>query len=183
MAWVHAVIDVPAHLHERAAAFWAGTLGWPVGAPWPGHAELCSFEPPAGRPYVHLQRIDGPPRVHVNLESEDRRTTVEAAVTRGAHVVGEQQRWTALRSPGGLPFCVVEAGAPDPPEPRTWSDGHRSRLVQVCIDSPEAPRAVAGTCSVIRRACSSARPATRPRRPAAATCPELQDLCVPVSVS
>ena len=71
MAWVHAVIDVPADQHPAMAGFWSRVLGWELGVPWPGHPELRSFDPPRGEPYVHLQEIDGQPRVHLDLESDE----------------------------------------------------------------------------------------------------------------
>jgi len=136
MTWLHAVIDVPADQQTAAADFWAGVLGWPLGPPWRGHAELHSFMPVRGSAYVHLQQIDGPPRVHVDLESEKPAVTVDDAVRMGAQLVGEHDRWRTLLSPGGLPFCVVRAGDHQAPEPSTWPGGHRSRMVQVCIDAP-----------------------------------------------
>jgi hypothetical protein len=139
MAWLHAVVDVPGHQHETAATFWSGALGWDTGRPWSRHPELLSFEPPRGTPYVHLQRIDGPPRVHVDLEFDDPAAAVSAAVELGAELVAERGRWTTMRSPGGLPFCVLEeVGDRDAPAPVTWPGGHRARMVQVCIDSPAA---------------------------------------------
>jgi hypothetical protein len=138
MSWLHAVVDVPAPQHARAAAFWAGVLDWPAGPGWPGHPELRSFEPPDGAPYVHLQEVDDGPRVHVDVESEDPDATADKAIRLGAAPVGEADRWRTLRSPGGLPFCVVRREEHEPPQPTTWPDGHRSRMVQVCIDSPRA---------------------------------------------
>jgi hypothetical protein len=138
MPWLHAVIDVPLDHDASTAAFWAGVLGWPLGSPWSGHPELRSFEPPRGTPYVHLQLVDGAPRVHLDLESEDPTATVRRAVRLGAACVAEQDRWRTLRSPGGLPFCVLRAEEHDPPAPVTWPDGHRARMVQVCIDSPRS---------------------------------------------
>jgi len=136
MTWVHAVIDAPPNQHAALAGFWPRVLGWELGAAWPGHPELRSFEPPRGRSYVHLQEIDGPPRVHLGLESDDPDAAVDRAGGLGATLVGQSERWRTLLSPCGLSFCVLEASRPDPPEPTTWPDGHRSRLVQVCIDSP-----------------------------------------------
>ncbi|MDH2414894.1 VOC family protein [Nocardioides sp. CER19] len=138
MGWLHAVVDVPVEHHARTAAFWAGVLGWPAGPTWAGHPELRSFEPPGGAPYLHLQEIDGPPRVHVDVASDRPEQTVRDAVRLGAVLVGEADRWQTLRSPGGLPFCVVPSGEQEPPAPTSWPDGHRSRMVQVCIDSPQA---------------------------------------------
>ena len=136
MAWVHAVIDVPARQHSAAAQFWSAALGWPVGQAWPGHPELRSFEPAAGSPYLHLQSIDGPPRVHLDLESAQPDTLANLALSQGAALVAEQDDWRTLQSPGGLPFCMVPASERRPPSPLSWPDGHRSRMVQVCIDSP-----------------------------------------------
>jgi hypothetical protein len=136
MSWIHAVVDVPAEQHADAATFWGDALGWPAGAAWDGHPELRSFEPPGGTPYVHLQRIDGPARVHLDLESENAEQTVARAVDLGAGLVGPTGTWTTLVSPGGLPFCVLSAEPHPVPEPVTHADGHRSRMVQICIDSP-----------------------------------------------
>ena len=136
MSWIHAVVDVPAEGRTREAEFWGQVSGWPVGDPWPGHPELCSFEPPAGTPYLHLQSVDGPPRVHIDVESPASDDTVENALRRGAQLVAERDRWCTLRSPGGLPFCVLPAAGHTPPAPVGFADGHRARMVQVCIDSP-----------------------------------------------
>lgn len=136
MTWLHAVIDVPADQRERVGSFWADVLGWPLGAPWPGHPELSSFEPASGDAYLHLQQIDGAPRVHLDVESHDPETTGVRAQALGAHFVHQHEGWRTLLSPGGLPFCVLETGRRRPPGPQTWPDGHRSRMVQVCIDSP-----------------------------------------------
>ena len=138
MGWIHAVIDVPAASHAEASAFWADALGWAAGEPWRGHPELRSFEPPAGTAYVHLQEIDGPPRVHIDLETRDSRSAIRRAIRFGATYVGRSKRWQTLLSPGGLPFCVLGASSDPAPEPVSWPDGHRTRLVQVCVDSPAA---------------------------------------------
>jgi hypothetical protein len=58
MAWLHAVIDVPAGASDAESTFWSGALGWPVGAPWPGHPELRSFTPPDGDAYLHVQVVE-----------------------------------------------------------------------------------------------------------------------------
>lgn len=136
MSWLHVVLDAPAGVHDPWAAFWAQALGWPVGEPWPGHPELRSFEPPAGDAYVHLQRIEGPPRIHLDVESHDTAELVRRAVSSGADLVAEHEEWTTLTSPGGLPFCVLQAKERRPPRDVSWPGGHRSRLVQLCIDSP-----------------------------------------------
>jgi len=138
VVYLHAVVDAPTRLAGTTSDFWAGALGWPAGDPWPGHPELRSLQPPQGRAYVHLQQIHGPPRVHLDLECDRPGSTVARAVGAGAVVVAAEDRWCTLRSPGGLPFCVLRARAHPAPQPVTWADGHRSRLVQVCIDAPQS---------------------------------------------
>jgi hypothetical protein len=136
ITWLHAVVDVPSGRLVAAADFWSAALDWPAGTPWPGHPGLRSFEPPDGDAYVHLQEIGGPGRVHLDLESVAPDATVSRATDAGAVLVAEHAEWRTLRSPGGLPFCVVAATERGLPSPRAWPDGHRSRMVQVCIDSP-----------------------------------------------
>lgn len=136
MPWLHAVIDVPAEQHSTSARFWSRALGWPAGDHWPGHPELRSFEPPSGSAYVHLQQIDGPARVHVDLASQAPHRVVQSARDLGAELVADHDDWQTLSSPGGLPFCVCPAGTQERPRPVEWPGGHHARLVQVCIDSP-----------------------------------------------
>ena len=139
MSWLHAVVDVPSDRQADAATFWGAALGWPVGPGWEDHPELRSFEPAGGgTPYVHLQRVDGPPRVHLDVESTSPEETVTRAVDLGATEAARSDRWTTLHSPGGLPFCVVAARQHERPEPVAHADGRRTRLVQVCVDSPSA---------------------------------------------
>jgi predicted enzyme related to lactoylglutathione lyase len=135
-AWLHAVLDLPASA-VSAEAFWAGTLGWPLAEPWPGHPELRSFAPPSGDAYVHRQSVQGRPGVHFDVEVADVPSETERLVALGARRVRTTAEWQTLRSPGGLAFCLVpgrrHAARPDPV---TGPDGVRRRLVQVCLDIP-----------------------------------------------
>jgi catechol 2,3-dioxygenase-like lactoylglutathione lyase family enzyme len=67
VAWVHAFVDVPAEHVEVTRAFWSAVTGWSPGEAWPGHPEFTSLTPPTGTPYLHVQTIDGAPRVHLDL--------------------------------------------------------------------------------------------------------------------
>src|SRR4051794_29649626 len=116
MASLHTVIDVPEQDHAATAQFWERVLGWPLGPPWAGHPELSSFEPPDGAAYVHLQRIDGPHRIHLDVEVDEPAAAEDRAVGLGAERVAHHDRWRTLQSPGGLPFCLLEAGDHDTPD-------------------------------------------------------------------
>jgi predicted enzyme related to lactoylglutathione lyase len=134
--WLHVFIDIRADVAEASAKFWSAALGWQLGDPWPKHPEFRSFEPGNGEAYVHQQVGDHGPRIHFDLEVTDE-VEVERLAQLGARLVGEPREWWPMISPGGLPFCLVRRRDHVRPSPLSW-DGHRSRLVQVCVDSPAA---------------------------------------------
>lgn len=136
--WIHVFIDVPSERVSATEAFWSAVTGWPTSAPWAEHPEFVSLRPPDGSSYVHVQRIDGPARVHLDLMADDIDTEADRLVERGARRGRRHEWWQVLSSPGGLPFCVC--GDPDRrrPGPIQWPTGHRSRVAQVCLDIPDA---------------------------------------------
>jgi predicted enzyme related to lactoylglutathione lyase len=135
--WLHVVIDVPPALADEAARFWSAALGWPAGDPWRSHPEFRSFEAADGDAYVLLQVGDHDPRVHIDLEVDDIDAEADRLAALGAAIRPRGAGWQPMSSPGGLPFCLVARSEHEnrPSAPR-WGDGPRTRLVQVCIDSP-----------------------------------------------
>jgi hypothetical protein len=107
-----------------------------VGHPWSGHQEFASLVPPDGAAYLHVQSIGGPPRVHLDLLGDvDRDTTrlEELGATRGP----TRDWWQVMSSPAGLPFCLCDERWPHHrPGAASLPDGHRSRVVQLCVDVP-----------------------------------------------
>jgi predicted enzyme related to lactoylglutathione lyase len=136
ISWMHAFVDVPGEDVAKAHAFWSAVLGWPLRDPWPGHPEFASFVPTDGAPYAHVQRIDGPPRIHLDLVGDVDRDTARLeglGASRGYRAAA----WQVLASPAGLPFCVCEETWPhERPTAVEWPGGHRSRLVQLTVDVP-----------------------------------------------
>jgi catechol 2,3-dioxygenase-like lactoylglutathione lyase family enzyme len=137
MDWVDCILDVPAGAAQEATRFWEDVLGWRVGDPWPKHPEFRSLEPPDGDSFVHVQVIDGPARVHLDLTVDDIEAETRRLIGIGASRGDRSEDWQVMTSPGGLPFCLVPRSRPKSvPAPVRWSDGHATRLLQVCIDSP-----------------------------------------------
>lgn len=135
--WMHAFIDVATDAVDTTCSFWTAVTGWPVGAPWSGHPEFRSFVPPAGSDYLHVQRIEGPSRVHLDLMSHDIEADVDTHVALGATAVERYAQWQVMASPGGLPYCLVEERRERRRPPATrWPNGHRSRVAQLCVDVP-----------------------------------------------
>jgi Glyoxalase-like domain len=139
--WIHAWVDLPEPLLAAGLSFWTAATGWPSRGPWPNHPEFHSIEPADGGAYLHVQRIDGAPRVHLDLvlaagvlvDDERARHAELGAVTGDRH-----PWWQVMISPGGLAYCLVVERRRARPGPVTWPDGHRSRVAQVCIDVPAA---------------------------------------------
>lgn len=136
-SWVGAVLDLPAADVPATDRFWSAALGWRVGPGWTGHPEFHAFEPPEGDSHVLVQTVDGPPGIQFDLYAEDVDGEVDRLVALGAHRLSRHAHWQVLASPAGLPFCVVTSQRERRrPPARTWPGGHRSRLVQACIDIP-----------------------------------------------
>lgn len=132
--WLHVFIDVAPDVSDESASFWSAVLGWPVGEQWPGHPEFRSFTPPAGHSYIHQQIGDHGPRIHFDLEVPDR-GFADPLVRLGAVITGYGDGWCPMRSPGGLPFCLIDQVDHARPPAQRFAQQH-ARLVQICIDSP-----------------------------------------------
>jgi Glyoxalase-like domain len=136
VSWMHAFVDTPAERAEQARSYWSAVLGWPPGDPWPGHPEFVSLTPSSGAAYVHVQRIGGPARVHLDIVGDVEQDTARMEEL-GARRVYRGEAWQSMTSPAGLPFCVCGESWPhERPTAVVWPDGHRSRLVQLTVDVP-----------------------------------------------
>jgi hypothetical protein len=92
--------------------------------------------PTTGTPYLSVQTIGGPARIHLDLAGDLDRDPARLEEL-GAVRVAPGDWWQVMSSPAGLPFCVcAEPGPHRRPAAETWPGGHRSRLVQLCVDVP-----------------------------------------------
>jgi hypothetical protein len=118
---VAALVDVPAADFERETGFWSAALG---AAPEiddsdPDYADMGEVTPGF---QFYVQRVGAPPRVHLDIETDD----VDAEVARleklGATRVQQVRTWWIMRDPAGMLFCVVRVQLPDAFErhARSW---------------------------------------------------------------
>lgn len=130
--WTHIFIDVPAADWERSPAFWSAATATELSAPWGDDAQYVSLEPAEGDAWVHLQRIDGPARVHIDLDSADPAEARSYSLVLGAEAQWERLEALAMTSAGGLWFCHSRDGG------RTFRRSDPERVLdQVCIDIPQ----------------------------------------------
>lgn len=99
------VIDCQTDDLTEAVAFWTAALG--------GEAEITADGRYAAfrdrRPGVLLQAVDHPPRVHLDLETDDQEAEAARLIGLGAREVARIQTWIVMEAPTGHRFCVCAA--------------------------------------------------------------------------
>jgi len=116
--WLTAFLDLPADGFAQAVAFWRQVTGYGLSEPRGDDGEFATLVPPQGDAFLRVQRVGSEAGgVHLDL-----------------HAPGHP--FEVRRSPGGLPYCLVDGSESVRPEPATWPDGNRSWVDQVCIDIP-----------------------------------------------
>jgi hypothetical protein len=96
---------------------------------------FATLLPAAGDPYLRFQVVGDPPaRSHLDLHTGEVDMLARRAVRLGAQRVSAELGLVVLRSPAGLPFCVVRwNGERVRPRPAGLS-----LVDQMCLDLPEA---------------------------------------------
>lgn len=97
------LIDHPGEHYDAGLAFWAGAQGVrPVeDGPYASVGEIGSLN-------LEVQRLeDGPPRVHLDIETDNVRAEVARLTALGATTVDDRERYVIMADPGGVIFCVV----------------------------------------------------------------------------
>ena len=119
------LIDHPEEAWEQGLAFWAGVQGVTPTGEDSGLAEYRSLGT-LGSIALESQRTGAgtPPRVHLDIETDDVAAEVARVVALGARVEEERDGYTILRDPGGMVFCVVpvQTGDDFEREALTWND-------------------------------------------------------------
>ena len=103
------VIDCKTDDLTEAVAFWSGVIGEPGTIDKRG--KYAWFE--RGYPRILLQAVDHEPRVHLDIESDDRDAEVARLEVLGATKVGDVRKWTVMEAPTGHRFCVVRPQGDD----------------------------------------------------------------------
>ncbi|GAA0804176.1 VOC family protein [Spirilliplanes yamanashiensis] len=135
--WVYAFADRPAEAFGAACEFWTTVTDTRASAPRGDDGEFVTLLPAEGDAFLKAQAVGGAGGVHLDLAVDDVAAAAAAAHPLGASVVAAHDGWQALRSPGGLPFCLVPwHGEAHRPPVVTGPGGDLSRLDQVCLDVP-----------------------------------------------
>lgn len=103
------VIDCKTDQVADAARFWGAALGGEVELDDDGkYAEISD----QGALKVLVQAVDHDPRVHMDIEADDKEAEVARLEALGATVVARIKRWIVMEAPTGHRFCVVNPQGP-----------------------------------------------------------------------
>jgi predicted enzyme related to lactoylglutathione lyase len=98
------VIDCEGGDLDAAARFWSAALGRPVKET---EGTYVTLERRPGDVAMLLQKVDHPPRVHLDIESDDVEAEVRRLEALGARRVAHVKTWWVLEAPTGHRFCIV----------------------------------------------------------------------------
>ncbi|WP_108999263.1 VOC family protein [Streptomyces rishiriensis] len=100
------IIDAPDEEASAAAGFWSAALG--VSArPDAAEPQFMRLVDAVDGLATVVQAVDGPPRMHIDVETDDVGAEVERLVGLGATEVSCWLQCHVLRAPGGHLVCVI----------------------------------------------------------------------------
>ncbi len=108
------IIDCDTNDLDAAARFWSRALG----APAKSAANLASsayveLDMGSNEPYVEVQKVDHPSRVHIDIEADDVAAEVARLEMHGAKRIADIRGWVVMEAPTGQRFCVVPVASAD----------------------------------------------------------------------
>ncbi|MGF1552527.1 MAG: VOC family protein [Paracoccaceae bacterium] len=99
------VIDCETDDLAPATAFWAAALG--VSGRVDDDGKYAVLADGQGYPKVLLQAVDHEPRIHLDVETDDREAEATRLEALGAKRVGAVKSWIVMEAPTGHRFCLV----------------------------------------------------------------------------
>lgn len=103
------IIDSQSEDLEAAADFWSAALGYER-APVAEDGKYVSLATPDGEPYIEVQRVSHPSRVHLDIETDDVEAEVRRLEKLGAKRHAAVRTWVVMEAPDGQRFCVIRRG-------------------------------------------------------------------------
>ncbi|GIF22250.1 putative enzyme related to lactoylglutathione lyase [Actinoplanes tereljensis] len=132
--WVTGFLDSPG---REVEAFWSAVTGTTL-SERRGGGTFATLLPVEGDAFLRVQVIGSPyPGSHVDLHVADVPVAAGEAEGLGASVVFSEPGLVVLRSPAGVPFCLVQwDGETRRPGSQRWPGGQSSIVDQLSLDVP-----------------------------------------------
>jgi predicted enzyme related to lactoylglutathione lyase len=118
------IIDCRTDDLDREARFWSRALGYEIRpSDDPDDANYVILDTPQGEPYIELQSVDHPSRVHLDIKTDNVEAELKRLEKLGAQRIRKFDRWWVMEAPSGQRFCVVALRpGQDFGELRSWDD-------------------------------------------------------------
>jgi catechol 2,3-dioxygenase-like lactoylglutathione lyase family enzyme len=118
------MIDVPEADLAASVGFWAKVLGKVPNRPASEAHPFLGLGPDEAGIRFTFQKIGGPARFHLDIETDDVEAEVRRLEAAGGTVVGGDGNWVVLADPAGLLVCVIPVDSTDFDEAATsWPAG------------------------------------------------------------
>jgi len=102
------IIDCRTDDLEEEAQFWSKALGYEIRpSDDPDDASYVVLDTQEGEPYIELQSVEHPSRVHLDIKTDDLEAEVQRLERLGATRVKKVKHWWVLEAPSGHRFCVI----------------------------------------------------------------------------
>ena len=102
------IIDCRTNDLDKEAQFWSEALGFEIRPTVdPDDANYVVLDTPEGEPYIELQSVEHPSRVHLDIKTDDLEAEVQRLERLGATRVKKVKDWWILEAPSGHRFCVI----------------------------------------------------------------------------
>ncbi|GHJ44480.1 hypothetical protein Cs7R123_18220 [Catellatospora sp. TT07R-123] len=132
---MHAFIDLPVDRFDAGAAFWLAVTRTRLSARRGARGEFATLLADEGDAHLKVQVVGGAGGIHLDPGTDDPQALVQAALDLGGSVVAVAERFTVLRSPGGLLLCAVPYQGESARTPVVAGPGGAlSRVDQVSVD-------------------------------------------------
>jgi predicted enzyme related to lactoylglutathione lyase len=97
-----------------AADFWSRALGYRrKQSTDPANDNYALLDTGPEEPYIELQSVEHPSRVHIDIETDDIESEVSRLEKLGAKRVEKIRTWWVMEAPTGHRFCVVPSQRSD----------------------------------------------------------------------
>jgi hypothetical protein len=102
------IIDCETDDLQREARFWSEALGYEI-LPFddPEASTYIGLATREGEPYIEVQSVEHPSRVHLDIETDDLEAEVGRLEGLGAVRLKRFRHWWVMEAPNGHRFCVV----------------------------------------------------------------------------
>jgi hypothetical protein len=102
------IIDCKTNDLDREAQFWSEALGFEIRpSDDPDDEEYVILHTSEGEPYIELQSVEHPSRVHLDIKTDNLEAEVQRLERLGAIRVKKVKHWWIMEAPSGHRFCVI----------------------------------------------------------------------------